>query len=174
MGRSGKSFGNKGGPEVPWGPSARGIGLRAAPKALGIKAVLRSSAANSVRTEVRCRTGVFFRKIALVRSGLPLNARFHSGGSEYFPLGIQPCECTFPLWRFGLFSAGASIPPRARLLLPSERLEISRNCTCILGRCASGSERNCARSFRENREAVPALLALALPGCRGILISGQA
>ena len=44
MGRSGKSFGNKGGPEVPWGPSARGIGLRAAPKALGIKAVLRSCA----------------------------------------------------------------------------------------------------------------------------------
>ena len=34
--------------------------------------------------------------------------------------------------------------------------------------------RNCARSFRENREAVPALLPLALPGCRGILISGQA
>ena len=38
------------------------------------------------------------------------------------------------------------------MLLPSERLEISLNCTRILGRCASGSERNCARSFRENRE----------------------
>ena len=97
-----------------------------------------------------------------VRSRLPLNARFHSGGSEYVPRGIQPCEWTFPLWRFGLSSAGASIPPRARLLLPSERLDISQNCTGVLRRCAC--ERNCARMFRENREST-LLVSLSGPCC---------